>query len=221
MSWVRTGRVLAGVILATLSGGLAPRASAPATRPSVAATPTAPPKEWVEVDGASHHFHFFVPKAWAQKVKTDTQATFELPHTAAMHPSVFTVVAAACHASTVEADAAETRDPLKAAVEKAGGKMTVDAATELAGRPAWAFEVQQPYEVPMRPSVTARPAPGAKPLPLRTVRRTTKMYEVLRAEGTMHYIVTFEADAQYYSAGLANVKRVLDLFAFDPTPAAQ
>ena len=198
---------VAGVVLVTV-GGLA---AVPATRP--ATQPAAPPKDWVKVDNTTNRFAFYVPKAWEQNQKSDTTAAYFLPHTYAMHPSLFMVVSGACHASDVKKDADDSRAEFQTSIVAKGGKITRDEAATLGGQPAWVFELSVPYLVPpppARPGSAASKSPGTK--------RTTRVYEVLRAEGNLHYIVTFEADAQYYTAGLGPVKKVLDTFTW-ATPA--
>jgi hypothetical protein len=183
-----------------MTGGLG---AAPATRPAGL------PKDWVKVENATNHFAFAVPKAWQQNQKSDTQMAYFLPHTYAKHPSLFMVVAGACHESDVKKDADETRTQFQSSVVAHGGKITRDEATTLGGEPAWVFELQVPYVVP--------PDPGAAPAKAAGIKRTTKLYEVLRAEGNMDYIVTFEADAQFYTTGVATVKKVLDTFTWGAT----
>ena len=190
-------RWVVSVFLAMV-GGLA---AAPATQPAV------PPKDWVKVENATNHFTFYVPKAWQQNQKSDTAAAYVLPHTYPMHPSLFMVVSGACHASDVKTDADETRADFQTSIVAKGGKITRDQATTLGGQPAWAFEVSVPYLVPPAP-----PRPGVTPSKSPGTKRTTKVYEVLRAQGNMHYIVTFEADAQFYTTGAAMMKKVLDTF---------
>ena len=217
-----TVKTLALVIAAAAAAcvGAAP-STQPASQP-VVIKPVTPPKDWVVVDRTTSHFRFSVPKVWEQKIKADTQVTYEVPHTLKFHPSVFTVVSAECHAATVEQDAAEVRERLTNSVSTHGGKIIQDGPTTLGGRPAWAFEVQVPYDAPpATPDRSSRspsgrggtPKGGAKPTAAPPpVKRMTRMFEVLQTQGTTHTIVTFEADNQYYAAGLANTMKVLGTF---------
>jgi hypothetical protein len=210
----KVGLLLSGVLLATLTGQRGVLAGPkPATRPAPAAGPTTKPAPagWVRIDNKGGHFHFSVPPAWKADRQSDALSVFVVPHAKHQPPVLFAVSSAACHASTVEADAADFRDGLKSPTgPTAGAKLTRDAATTLGGRPAWDFEWLQP--------LVAMPSPAAHAKSAAAPKATNHVMQLMRAEGNMHYILTFQGDATGYAANLATAKRVLDTLTWDADP---
>ena len=52
-------------------------------------------------------------------------------------------------------------------------------------------------------------------------KATSHVLQVMRAEGSMHYIVTFQGDPSGYAASLSLANRVLDTLTWDDADAAK